>query len=394
MDKLYEDNAIKTLEEMQIEHYQYYNIQPPRTIEDLARIGGNEFMKIVEHSFGGYYSTMTESEFVEQAKNDFANATDGFSRYEDIMSIGILKPLIGELKKALLKCKFPIPDKYIIGTLFTRQVNGMAMSIDNNPYKLILLESGLFVFVNAISKIFASTFSYCQNVTLNNIEFVFDFHSCKNNIDINPAISQRLYDILHAYVILGNPAKAERFLLQKEYWSITDDLRFGMEAFVLAHEFGHLIEGHLEKAELCDYKIGRKLLPKYLLNWQMEYEADRIGSTILGQVMKEAGHPLHFNYWSIEVFFACIDMVEKFISILINNSPYTLTHSDTHPSTITRRDQIENYLLESYGENEGRQIFEINQIIRATSSYLWTKIEGNVYKLRESDIAPNPIWFE
>ena len=313
------------------------------------------------------------------------------TKYEIPKWYGLLSRVIKEFDKVFEFLSYAPPKHYLFGTLPTNRVNGMAMTIPNNPYKLVILETGLFGFANLVCKVIATSFIF-QETDSESLTFSTDIADCKNKIDTNPIIVERFYEVIVAYVAMGNPHYAKQYFLDKEYESVASLLRSGFEYFVFAHEFGHLIAGHLDDNEQKNYDLADSKTKEIVTNWAQEFEADFIGANILVNVMGQRGYDISLSYWGIEVFFGCVDIVEKTLSILKTGTIDLESLSETHPPILMRRERIREIISRSFDEETSKSVISISEIVEEIINHLWTKIEPAIHRLREDNVQPSYHW--
>jgi hypothetical protein len=313
------------------------------------------------------------------------------TKYEVAEWHSLLRGIVKQFDQVFKILSYNPPQHYLFGTLPTNRVNGMAMAIPDNPYKLIILETGLFGFANLMCKVLATSFVFKNNED-GMMNFSTNINECKSKIDSNPIIVERFYDVLTAYTILGNPHYAQQYFLDSIYEPLSSILRNGVEYFVFAHEFGHLISGHLDNNERNKKDIGDSEIEAINTNWQQEFEADVVGANILINAMGQRGYDISISYWGIEVFFGCIDVVEKTISILKTGSSDLNALSETHPPTVMRRDMLRELVSKSFNPEKSEAIISLSKFIELIIKYLWQKVEPKIFALKENKVQLSNHW--
>jgi hypothetical protein len=303
----------------------------------------------------------------------------------------LLRDIVKEFEEVFHILDYKPPEYYLFGTLPTNRVNGMAMAIPDNPYKLIILETGLFGFANLMCKVIASAFIFKDSEN-GMLTISTDINDCKNKIDTDPIIIERLLDVLSAYVILGNPHYAKQYFVDEKYESLSSIMRNGFEYFVFAHEFGHLIAGHLDINNQTKYEIAGNETNTIVTNWQQEFEADFIGANILINVMGKQGYDISLSYWGIEIFFGCIDMVEKTLSILETGTVDLKNLSETHPPTLVRRTRIREIISRSFEDDRSKEVISLSEIVEEIINYLWKKAEPIIFDLKRNNFKASSHW--
>jgi hypothetical protein len=312
-----------------------------------------------------------------------------FTRMVDEI-IGVCKDLGISLKK-----------RPVFGTLSTGRVNGMAVDFASSKYQIILIEDGLLGFANLFAKIIAQMFPPTQG-TEEHLAFSTEPSQVKANIDAQPIIARRLFDVVAGYLIYGNPHAAEQYLPTAQVMALSSAWRPAMEYFVLGHEFGHCSAGHLEQGrrqlsalsvEGNDQMSGELRLEEILpLDWKQELEADALGLAIALSVMNKAHRfPPNLTYAGIESFFSCIDLMERGGSILTNGTRSTRL-SSTHPPAEIRRQALRIGLRHMAGDDQANGCIQFADQMGVGIEYAWQKIEGKFLQMHRDGIRPGARW--
>ena len=119
-----------------------------------------------------------------------------------------------------------------------------------------------------------------------------------------------------------------------------------MIRFIIGHEYGHVIKGHLNERMKRTIKIKDENLDVITLNWEQEYEADEFGMFLNIACTKE-GENLIIPIISAQLFFSVIDIIEKSISILQTGTIIN-RKSESHPPPGLRVKKIEGRISEKF----------------------------------------------
>jgi hypothetical protein len=164
---------------------------------------------------------------------------DAPSRYEHPYWYSLVKRQAGSIEKEIAAAELKLATPVIFGTLPTGRVNGYALSVPDNPFRIIVLEEGLFGFANLMCKAIATALppaSLKNDCEEQRINFSTDISKIRSHIRSNPAISQRFLECLLAYVVVGHPHAAPPYLPDRNIAALSAVMRQSMEMFVLAHE--------------------------------------------------------------------------------------------------------------------------------------------------------------
>lgn len=389
----YRKQAIEYLEQLQEQTYQSYGLQPPATGDETNTLTmDDDFIRGWLQSRNAPSDAAAIKAFREsweetRQKSIAARTT----RYENVGWLSLLNDITEEFEAIFKILELKAPEHYLFGTLPTNQVNGMAMAIPENPCKLIIIETGLFGFANLMCKVVASSFVF-EKDERGMSSFSMDINQCRQQIEDNPLIPERFFDVLTAYVVLGNPHFAKPYFLEQRYDGLSTLLRNGFEYFVIAHEFGHLIAGHLDTKEKKDYNIAGNTTEEIVTNWNQEFEADLIGTNILINVMRRRGFDMSLSYWGIEVFFGCLDVVEKTLSVLRTGATGEQSLSETHPPTLMRRQRIREAMTKSFDKQTVDSVLAITSVVEQVIGHLWDKTEPHIIRLYNQNVQPSVHW--
>lgn len=389
----YRKQAIEYLEQLQEQTYQSYGLQPPATGDETNTLTmDDDFIRGWLQSRNAPNDAAAIKAFREsweetRQKSIAARTT----RYENVGWLSLLNDITEEFEAIFKVLKLKAPEHYLFGTLPINQVNGMAMAIPENPCKLIIIETGLFGFANLMCKVVASSFVF-EKDERGMSSFSMDINQCRQQIEDNPLIPERFFDVLTAYVVLGKPHFAKQYFLEQRYDGLSTLLRQGFEYFVIAHEFGHLIAGHLDTKEKKDYNIAGNTTEEIVTNWNQEFEADLIGTNILINVMRRRGFDMSLSYWGIEVFFGCLDVVEKTLSVLRTGATGEQSLSETHPPTLMRRQRIREAMTKSFDKQTVDSVLAITSVVEQVIGHLWDKTEPHIIRLYNQNVQPSVHW--
>jgi hypothetical protein len=105
------------------------------------------------------------------------------------------------------------------------------------------------------------------------------------------------------------------------------------ELFVLAHEFGHITEGHFSTTKVMNTRTKEEDISLLSSSWNQEYEADRCGLELVLDTVDEKNERSLVrasSYMGPDLLFTFLDMIEK-----IGNVKLT-----THPPAKLRRENL------------------------------------------------------
>lgn len=382
------------LEDFQHRVYQGLNIEP-RISDDFDEAAYRKFIaeshiSKAEESFGRDQSALIE--MMVNARREALKAVP--TRYEEPSLYAMISDFGKDIEKALIARGRSLPVQPLFGTVPTGRVNGFAMAIPNSNYRAILLEDGLFGFANLMCKAVAMVFPGRETEGRDGISFSTDWDDVSETLNTNPEIGARFFDALAAYLVAGHPHAAKPYLASRSVTFLSSVLRDSMETFVVAHEFGHVVAGHLGPAVSRKMMIADVDVDTISTDWIQEFEADAIGLEAMLAVRIQHGYDLSLSFWGADAFFGCIDVVEKALSILLfgEEKPW---QADTHPPTTMRRDMMRLILsrsLEGKNEEAAEAAIALAGIVEKVIDHLWGLSRPAFLRMHHAGIRPTAGW--
>jgi hypothetical protein len=169
-------------------------------------------------------------------------------------------------------------------------------------------------------------------------------------------------------------------------------LRESMMLFVMGHEYGHIIEGHLSDSHVtCVNENDRA--QKVLQNWRREFDADAKGLELMAAAMNTEGYDIANSYWGADFFFSCMDVVEQSISILrIGEVNKYSSASDSHPTAWMRREKLRGVVTSSLPPDLARAPIQLGMILEQIITTLWMRTTPILHQCYEVGKNLSPIW--
>lgn len=222
-----------------------------------------------------------------------------------------------------------IVDKVAVGELQTRDANALCIKVPAGGY-VILFNDGLMMLLHKLAKAVSSRVRIARSpLEARNLRpRTLSFEETPNYV----------YEIIARYLMNKHPIGPEIPLEHDQYW-FSDKLRWFMELFVMGHELGHILEGHLSKAKILRFKIGREEITVLKPSCNQEYDADIRGLLL---VMNARGETFDYDrttsrslaYAGPDFFFTIMDLIEK----IANVKP------ESHPTAVLRRENLRNFI--------------------------------------------------
>lgn len=329
--------------------------------------------------------------FLKLARNTLlGNGDAGMSKYQDPAWHDLLSQLTSQIHKVLAERGTDIAPRPIFGSLPTGRVNGMALKVPRSDDFLIIIEEGLFGFANLAAKAVSRVFPF-KGTADGMLKFSTDEKDVDDEFRRHPEICERYRELLFAYLVGGHPHLATPYLPEKNYDTISSLLREAMELFVVGHEYGHLLCGHLESEGTKRAMLGNEAADEVATNWHEEFEADIRGLELMIAAMQNKGMDLSLSFWGADFFFGCIDSIERAVSILQTGAVATQL-STTHPPTAMRREMLYTVLTNAVPEGAAEGPLSLARTVQSILDRLWDSCEPYLLHAHASGVELAPAW--
>lgn len=193
-------------------------------------------------------------------------------------------PIIGSLRAA----GYEVPKGVAVGTLRTGEVNAMALAVPGvKDAFVIAYNTGTILYLQSAGVLFSTFF---PKAVLNMrpgpelVNKVFE-HAQTLHDDVTDRLSSLLAAILDN--LAPRPLSVER-----ERLGIATAFSRSMLSFVLAHEYAHVVLGHLEHASVVPRMLGTVSGDTLEPGWEDEFAADVLGARATLVALSELG-PIH-----------------------------------------------------------------------------------------------------
>lgn len=329
--------------------------------------------------------------------------------YEYPVLYNLMLEYAGNLELAAEKLKRPLKFDPLLGTINSGRLNAMAIAVPGTKEFLILFEGGLFGFLNLISKIVSKII--IKKSTSENVELQFDGPLNIETLDI-----ERFIDALIAYTVYGHPNFAKQYMPKEEIRAFHDMLLISSELFIMGHEYGHVIEGHLDFNSVVSSAIADVSINECLRDWSQELLADLCGIELSIIAAQQRGYSIRVAFAGADMFFGCAQLIDWTHAILTHGEQWenvitdkfdraskllqsfvdeeSVSHSlGSHPLSIHRRLWLRSNLpnLLPKGVSDSSAIVLADRIEQIRLS-LWEKSLPYLLQLHSSGVRPAVIW--
>jgi hypothetical protein len=343
------------------------------------------------------YRDTLSSEEMNQARGYFSDWLEKYYKaslptpYEDPSLYPMLLEMADTLE-ASVNARSPLLQSYpLIGTVPSGLINAKAVILPKTNDYLILFEQGLFRFVGHMAKLVSEALPPLARAGTS-----WKFTQPINPYSIlenNTRIANRFAEVLYAYVVLGDPMQVEEYSLATGNKATYGMLLRCSEFFILGHEYSHIILKHLTRAKRMPTDFGGELAEEIQRNWQDEYDADQVGVSIMGSVMRDTHVDLDLSYWGAEFFFVAMEILDKCISLLATGAEAGDEVSPSHPPFAERRSNLRKVIRDAVSDTgEVDRAVTLAQNVGMILTLLWEKTKAKVALDYTRGIRPSPLW--
>ena len=262
-----------------------------------------------------------------RALSDFYAGIDGdiWSRYERPDHRKRLSELVVKVERAALALGYQIQQRPVVGTLQTGDINAQAEPGPPNEGHLVVFDSGMFRFTSLAANIVVQAidlhFSDEGGSLLFNTPEAFGEH-----IATHPGVIIQFADLVFSQAVLKTCLLSGIYPLPARYQALANEFTDYIQTFVLAHESGHLVLGHV------DLPSARR---SSMQPHELEFDADRVGLAI-------AAAAIGARYWAFvagAIFMMAVEVISRASATFINGND-EVAASATHPPPSARLERL------------------------------------------------------
>ncbi|MFE5654653.1 hypothetical protein ACFQ9H_00420 [Streptomyces sp. NPDC056517] len=279
----------------------------------------------------------------------------------------------------------------VLGMLITGEINAVTLLAPDSQTHIVAFESELFMFANLFGKAVALAMPH-EFREDGSIAFSPGIDDVRRHVRDSPEAARRFRDVVLAYVLRGRPSGASPYVPTQAVRVMGSILLDGMELFVLGHEYGHVMAGHL-----ADRKTSRRMLgtgdvdvTEVAWEWEQEAVADIIGWKLCVGAMG-AKFGLELAHAGVELFFSACEVLDRAVSLLLTGEYAPDPGSSTHPPIDVRRGVVREQVRAELGENAA-SLLDMGTMIQEIVDVLWEETAPVILDLHRQGAAPDARW--
>ncbi len=172
-----------------------------------------------------------------------AGPVEKLGEFDEPITRKLLEGLFAELISTIKMLGMPdVADRMMISSLPSGAVSALCCKNSWDPFVHIFVDSDLAVFCGSVAKIVLTCImSKTTGELLEPDEVLLEF--------VNPDLQWRVRNLFHSAVFHGSVRASQPFLTEASLAFPSVTLASSMQGFVLAHELGHLVLGHIDSDE-------------------------------------------------------------------------------------------------------------------------------------------------
>lgn len=306
----------------------------------------------------------------------------------------LMKSLADGIESTGRERGFHLPPRPLFGTLPLRQFNAMAIQVPGVRTRLVAFQHGVFGFVNLICKAVAACFP-TEDGNEKGLVFSTDFEQISAGLQADPTPIARMADFLWAYVYDGDPHRAKPYVAHAPAMHLAQILRQTGETFVMAHEYGHLAAGHLDRGKdrrsVC--ADGDTESDVISMNWDQEFSADAIG-LVLTLTTIDHVHQVNpsLSFAGIDLIFSSMQLVDRALSVAMHGDVVDRPATASHPPSLDRQTVIRELLPQLVGDELTPDAISLADVTVKIMESMWESIEPRFKADHAAGRRPHPIW--
>ena len=284
--------------------------------------------------------------------------------------------------------------KVVLGTLPLESVNAVVYDLSPDDEVLICFRAGLFGFLDGITQLaieIVEGLGRSVNALADNVgrwgKVAFDQGALEGHLDANRGLQDAFLQIILKYAANLGKADVSDILSrikrgkapgESREWSLFGTCQL---MFVLGHEYGHLLAGHLSPAKGALCMVGGIQLENQRNSWEEEMAADLIGEVLVDRYLASIGMQSGEGAVVAAFSLSALDLLQRAMAI-IRTGYETNRPVVSHPPPFIRR-----YRLQTAGLGRLRDkkrvatsiVYRSSKMLEYVLETLWHREKRHIY---------------
>jgi hypothetical protein len=308
------------------------------------------------------------------------------SPYEEPIGYAIMRRIADAIEAAVQMANMPIESMPVLSTLPLGQINAKTILIPDTTEHIVAFDLGLIFFMHHLPNAIARAIPMKDQIFGGSIEGI------RNRIRRDPSIVGWFSELVIEYATTGDPVLTPVYTIEPEYALPAHILRDSMMCFALAHEYGHVIAGHLSgrtpTAALHPHVDTEAL--EY--SWRQELEADECGLGLSILAMHQLGYEeVSMRYSGADLYFSAMDIMDRAVSLLEYGDERRRTLG-SHPPSDQRRSALRRLIAQNLGTELSAKPIMISESLEQAVNMLWRPTHAALLDIRKRGERVAPTW--
>jgi len=351
--------------------------------------------------------------FVSDVDREIRKAT----RFEEPNWHLLLQTLVARIDRQVVRSRKldTLPDLPIAGLINTGCVNARTIRVPNSGDHLILVEEEIFTFLLLLSRAVAMAMPVKKAGQDKDrwLAYSTTTDEIRAHLRVRPDAVKRFGDAVLAYSITGRSSHAEPCITESQSSPFAARLNMASMSFVIAHEYLHVLAGHLKDSQHEKSSAERDDIGPTVWSMLQEAQADHEGIVLVFEALKEAGGDnlefaiqggryLHLEpylaYWGADLFLYCNEIMIKATALLRTGSEQGMHEHERYQYELLRigREALDaGFLLkirEIYGDDNWKIASKRFHTIRDVVSELWRRTIPVIKLSHTLGVRPSASW--
>ena len=277
--------------------------------------------------------------------------------------------------------------KVFFGTVPIGDVNSRVIKVPEGDAFLALFNNGLFRFAYLIGKVLSQALEYPDDGT----SFSIPTDPVEDIVSSHPEMVRRFRHLLGAFVISGHPGFSRPYVIGAPPSYLASRQAKCMLAFLVGHEYGHVIAGDLDPALAVHTSILAANVDEITFSHQKEYMADFTGIDLMALAMRAERQPQPLIEWASPLLLLGLHIVRNTYEVLETGEQQEDPESVTHPKTPNRLHALLEPLYDPNRTNLADMRERTEWLIKLFS-LLWNEVRPFFEEGHRLRVAPAAIW--
>lgn len=256
------------------------------------------------------------------------------SEFQNKETYKVLYSLLDILLPAVKELGYAIDEMPVFGSCQTFHFNAMAIGADRNSVPIVMFEDEAFLCCHLIAK----TIANCLGDSNDNISI--DYDNVIRQLNKYPQIESKFIELLKQTKKGITFSGIQPFpFISKDLLPFAGIITDSMEYFLLGHELGHIIKGHVNTSSIQNMTSSGLFF--HNPSWEKELEADQIGLEIALKSMEREGKPEKFHFMGIVSMFMYWHIIDEYRAMLKGDDKVYYSKTSSHPPPMMRLERLE-----------------------------------------------------